>query len=158
MESHDSDCGTPTGGVETVVAVGAPSRADGSFGACLCPCCPFLVCEKTRTARGGLRFPPCGLMGPVREDGKVVVHFRNVGGAPVLAQNKFKVNGSEKIWKLHQMLRDKLGRELEEGASLFLYCNSAFAPALDERISDVATCFHVNGTLELNYAITPAWG
>ena len=80
------------------------------------------------------------------------------GGAPVLAQNKFKVNGSEKIWKLHQMLRDKLGRELEEGTSLFLYCNSAFAPALDERISDVATCFHVNGTLELNYAITPAWG
>ena len=37
MESHDSDCGTPTGGVETVVAVGAPSRADGRFGAWLCP-------------------------------------------------------------------------------------------------------------------------
>ena len=28
---------TPTGGVETVVAVGAPSRADGSFGAWLRP-------------------------------------------------------------------------------------------------------------------------
>ena len=28
---------TPTGGVETAVAVGAPSRADGSFGAWLRP-------------------------------------------------------------------------------------------------------------------------
>ena len=36
-ECHAGLARTPTGGVETVVAVGAPSRADGSFGAWLRP-------------------------------------------------------------------------------------------------------------------------
>jgi hypothetical protein len=42
--------------------------------------------------------------------------------------------------------------------SQFLYCNSAFAPPPDEKLADVASCFHVDGILILNYCTTPAWG
>ena len=93
---------------------------------------------------------------PVRADGKVVVHFRNVGSAPVLAQQKFKLPAQQKFEVASQLLRSKLG--LGSGEPLFLYCNSAFAPPPDELIADVAACFHVGGILVLNYCITPAWG
>jgi ubiquitin-like protein ATG12 len=93
---------------------------------------------------------------PVRADGKVVVHFRNVGSAPVLAQQKFKLPAQQKFEVATQLLRSKLG--LGSGEPLFLYCNSAFAPSPDELIADVAACFHVGGILVLNYCVTPAWG
>ena len=92
----------------------------------------------------------------VREDGKVIVHFRNAGGAPVLAQQKFKLPANAKFEVAAQLLRSKLGLAAED--SLFLYCNSAFAPPPDELIHDVAQCFHVGGVLVLNYCTTPAWG
>jgi ubiquitin-like protein ATG12 len=93
----------------------------------------------------------------VREDGKVVVHFRHAGSAPVLAPPaKFKLPGDAKFEVATQLLRSKLG--LPAGEPLFLYCNSAFAPPPDELIMDVATCFHTSGVLELNYCTTPAWG
>ena len=92
---------------------------------------------------------------PVKE-GKVVVHFRHVGSAPVLKQQKYKVPGNAKFEVATQLLRSKLN--LEPNASLFLYCNSAFAPSPDELIDDVAACFHVGGVLVLNYCTTPAWG
>uniref|UniRef100_A0A7S2HRQ0 Ubiquitin-like protein ATG12 n=1 Tax=Haptolina brevifila TaxID=156173 RepID=A0A7S2HRQ0_9EUKA len=93
---------------------------------------------------------------PVRADGKVVVQFRNAGGAPVLAQQKYKMSASAKFEVATQLLRSKLG--LGADAPLFLYCNSAFAPPPDELMSDVASCFHVGGVLILNYCTTPAWG
>ena len=46
---------------------------------------------------------------PVREDGKVIVQFRNVGGAPVLAQQKFKLPANAKFEVAAQLLRSKLG-------------------------------------------------
>ena len=93
---------------------------------------------------------------PIREDGKVVVHFRHVGAAPVLAQQKFKLPAAAKVEVATQLLRSKLGFAAD--APLFLYCNSSFAPPPDELIMDTATCFHVGGVLILNYSVTPAWG
>jgi len=93
---------------------------------------------------------------PVREDGKVIVQFRNAGSAPVLAQQKFKLPANAKFEVATQLLRSKLGLTPQD--SLFLYCNSAFAPPPDELIHDVAQCFHVGGILVLNYCTTPAWG
>ena len=52
--------------------------------------------------------------------------------------------------------RQQLG--LAPAESLFLYCNSAFAPPPDELVRDVAQCFAVEGVLVLNYCTTPAWG
>jgi len=93
---------------------------------------------------------------PVREDGKVIVHFNHAGSAPVLAQQKYKVPADAKFEVAIALLRSKL--RLAEEESLFLYCNSAFAPPPDELIRDVAECFHVGGILILNYCTTPAWG
>ena len=42
----------------------------------------------------------------------------------------------------------------------FVYCQSAFAPPPDERMSDVKACFAQNtdGVLILHYCLQPAWG
>ena len=92
---------------------------------------------------------------PIR-DGKVVVHFRHTGGAPILKQQKFKVPADARFSTVTALLRSHL--RLKDEDPLFLYCNSAFAPPPDELVSDVASCFHVDGVLMLNYCITPAWG
>ena len=92
----------------------------------------------------------------VRADGKVVVHFRHTGDAPILKTSKFKLPGTAKFSTAAQMLRKHLS--LPDSTPLFLYCQSAFAPPPDELLSDVASCFHVDGVLVLNYATIQAWG
>jgi ubiquitin-like protein ATG12 len=92
----------------------------------------------------------------VRDDGMVVVSFRHTGSAPVLRQQKFKVRADQRFAVVGDLLRQQLG--LAPAESLFLYCNSAFAPPPDELVRDVAQCFAVEGVLVLNYCTTPAWG
>merc|ERR1712070_461594 len=82
---------------------------------------------------------------PVK-DGKVVVKLQAVGGAPPLRQTKFKINATEPFEKVVDFIRRQLNRD-----TVFLYCNSSFAPSLDETIGDLATCFHVDGQLVVNY-------
>ena len=96
-------------------------------------------------------------------DAKIVVHFRHTGDAPILKQSKFKVPASAKFSVVLQLLRSHL--RLPPEASLFLYCNCAFAPSPDVIVGDVAACFASkearaggDGVLVLNYSLTPAWG
>ncbi|KAJ1623301.1 putative autophagy protein Apg12 [Pavlovales sp. CCMP2436] len=98
---------------------------------------------------------PCSRAEAMR-DGKVVVTFRNVGAAPALRQNKFKIDAEQPFQAVIVFLRKQL--HTADTDSLFVYVNSAFAPSPDERIADVARCFHVDGVLNLNYCTTPAWG
>ena len=95
---------------------------------------------------------------PIRSDDTVVVLFKNAGGAPVLSAShqKYKLPASAKFEVATAHLRTLLGLSSEE--SLFLYCQTAFAPSPDELIRDVAQCFHVGGTLILHYNTTPTWG
>ena len=74
----------------------------------------------------------------------------------MLAMQKFKLPANSTFEVATHFLRSKLGIAAQD--SLFLYCNSAFAPAPSELIHDVAQCFHVGGILVLNYCTTPAWG
>ncbi|GAB4819458.1 hypothetical protein N2152v2_006504 [Parachlorella kessleri] len=83
----------------------------------------------------------------------VVILFKQTGDAPILKQNKVKVDGQEKFAKLVEFLRKKLGRE-----QVFVYLKEAFSPSLDERISVLFDAFGVDGRLVVNYALTPAWG
>ena len=92
----------------------------------------------------------------IREDNKVVVHFRHAGNAPILKQSKFKLPADIRFHVVTETLRAHLRLAKED--SLFLYCNSAFAPAPGLALGDIAQCFHVDGTLVLNYCCTPAWG
>ena len=59
----------------------------------------------------------------------VVVLLKATGGAPILKQSKFKVGVEERFTFVVDFLRKQLKAE-----SVFTYLNSAFVPALDEKI------------------------
>ncbi|KAG2183139.1 hypothetical protein INT43_006134 [Umbelopsis isabellina] len=87
---------------------------------------------------------------------KVIVQFRAIGNAPILKQKLFKITASQKFQAVTIFLR----KELNYGASdpLFMYINSAFAPAPDEIISNLYKSFGTDGFLVINYCTTAAWG
>jgi len=89
---------------------------------------------------------------------KVVVRFKPVGGAPQLARNSVrKISAYQKFEAVVAHLRKALRLAPTEG--LFLYVNSAFAPALDEVVGNLHRCFKdSNGQLVVVYSITPAFG
>ena len=59
----------------------------------------------------------------------VVVLLKATGDAPILKQSKFKVGVEERFTFVVDFLRKQLKAE-----SVFTYLNSAFVPALDEKI------------------------
>ena len=87
---------------------------------------------------------------------KVVVHFRPVGSTPALKQSKFKINTQQRFQTVIDFLRKQL--HLQPSDSLFLYVNSAFAPAPDQLLANLNKCYSIDGTLVVNYCSTPAWG
>eukprot|EP00727_Mastigamoeba_balamuthi_P001719 m51a1_g11544 putative autophagyrelated protein (123) ;mRNA; r:9331-9870 len=88
--------------------------------------------------------------------GKVLVLFKAVGDAPALKLKKFQVNADAPVLVLVEFLR----RQLKAAASdpLFVFINSAFQPALDQRLGDIAKCFAVGGKVIVHYSTTVAWG
>lgn len=50
----------------------------------------------------------------VRADGKVVVHFRHTGDAPILKQSKFKVPADAQFQVVTELLRKHLGLASED--------------------------------------------
>merc|ERR1719447_1765748 len=81
---------------------------------------------------------------------KIVVHFRPVGGAPILKQKKFKVGSDKLFFSLTKFLKSQL--KLSANDQIYIYLNQAFEPAFDERLGDLYTCFHVGKELVLNYS------
>ncbi|RKP08598.1 ubiquitin-like protein Atg12, partial [Thamnocephalis sphaerospora] len=86
----------------------------------------------------------------------VVVRFRAIGNAPIMRQNLFRISASHRFQAVILFLRREL--HLKPHESLFLYVNSAFAPAPDEVVAGLHRCFSVDGQLIINYCTTPAWG
>ncbi|CAK4067495.1 unnamed protein product [Aphanomyces euteiches] len=87
---------------------------------------------------------------------KVTIQFTAVGGAPIMKRSKFTVNGNDPLSNVYIFLRKQL--RLKDEDSLFVYCNNAFAPTPDQRMSELFECFQINGLLVLNYSRTQAWG
>ncbi|KAI9287416.1 putative autophagy-related protein 12 [Umbelopsis sp. AD052] len=87
---------------------------------------------------------------------KVIVQFRAIGNAPILKQKLFKITASQKFQAVNLFLRKELNYAPSE--ALFLYINSAFAPAPDEIISNLYKSFGTEGFLVVNYCTTAAWG
>eukprot|EP00549_Striatella_unipunctata_P003550 CAMPEP_0118708332 /NCGR_PEP_ID=MMETSP0800-20121206/21811_1 /TAXON_ID=210618 ORGANISM="Striatella unipunctata, Strain CCMP2910" /NCGR_SAMPLE_ID=MMETSP0800 /ASSEMBLY_ACC=CAM_ASM_000638 /LENGTH=108 /DNA_ID=CAMNT_0006611479 /DNA_START=132 /DNA_END=458 /DNA_ORIENTATION=+ len=87
---------------------------------------------------------------------KVKVHFCAVGSAPLMKKNKFQIGSEQSFSAVTGFLRRML--KLDAGASLFLYCNSAFCPGPDEALSDLDDCFSIRGELVINYSLQEAWG
>ncbi|KAJ1940929.1 putative autophagy-related protein 12 [Linderina pennispora] len=87
---------------------------------------------------------------------KIVVRFRNIGNAPILKQPVFKIATSQRIITLTKFLRAKL--DCKDSDTLFLYVGTAFAPAPDETLGNLARSFCVDNSLVFYYSMAPAWG
>ncbi|TPX44621.1 hypothetical protein SeMB42_g02199 [Synchytrium endobioticum] len=87
---------------------------------------------------------------------KVIIRLKAAGNAPILKQTFFKISPSQKFQFVINFLRKELGSGPDE--PLFLYVNSAFAPAPDELISNLYKCFGIDQSLIINYSTTPVWG
>lgn len=92
----------------------------------------------------------------VTNTGKVKVQLMAVGRAPRLAQSKFIVQAKDSFRALLPVLRRLL--QLREDQALFLFVNSAFAPAPEDKFGDLFNCFGKTGTLIVNYSLDEAWG
>ncbi|KAL1933179.1 hypothetical protein VTP01DRAFT_8857 [Rhizomucor pusillus] len=87
---------------------------------------------------------------------KVIVRFKATGNAPILKQNFYKITASHKFQTVIQFLRKEL--RYQGSDPLFLYINSAFAPAPDEIVGNLFKSFNTDGQLIINYCTTAAWG
>ncbi|XDG06142.1 hypothetical protein ABKA04_005757 [Annulohypoxylon sp. FPYF3050] len=91
------------------------------------------------------------------EQERIVVRFRAVGSAPHLEGEVRRIRATQKFEAVVSYLRKTLRLNQTEG--LFLYINSAFAPALDEIVGNLHRCFKdSNNQLIVVYSITPAFG
>lgn len=91
-------------------------------------------------------------MGPT----KVTLQFVAVGNAPLMKRTKFTVSGHDELSVVYKFLRKQL--RLKDSESLFVYCNSSFAPSPGQRLSSLFESFQVGDVLVLNYSLTHAWG
>lgn len=94
-------------------------------------------------------------------DQKIKVHFVAVGSAPMLKRSKFKMNADDEFMVAISFLRKLLKLTADEEGTispLFIYVNSTFMPAPDERIGDLFDCFAKTGELVLSYSLQEAWG
>jgi len=69
------------------------------------------------------------------EQERVLVRFRLVGSAPQLKRDVRKISSTQKFEAVVSFLRKTLA--IGPGDGLFLYVNSAFAPALDEIVGNL---------------------
>ncbi|KAK8757501.1 hypothetical protein V5799_004856 [Amblyomma americanum] len=90
------------------------------------------------------------------EKKKIDVLLKATGDAPIMVKRKWAVAPTSKIMDIADFIRKYL--KLDHSESLFLYINQAFAPALDQEISNLYECFGSNGKLTLHYAKSHAWG
>ena len=88
--------------------------------------------------------------------GKIKVQLMAVGRAPRLAQSKFIVQAKDSFRALFPVLRRLL--QLRDDQALFVFVNSAFAPAPEDKFGDLFHCFGKTGTLIVNYSLDEAWG
>ena len=86
----------------------------------------------------------------------VIVLFKATGNTPILKQNKFKISAGQRFQYLIDFLRRQL--KLCSDEQLFLYVNSAFAPAPDEALESLFRCFNSDNMLVINYCLNVAWG
>ncbi|OAA62640.1 Autophagy-related protein 12 [Niveomyces insectorum RCEF 264] len=105
---------------------------------------------------------------PSSSNDKVVVRFKPVGSAPPLPGSgggggngngdvRRKIRASQPFGVVVAFVRRAL--RVPATASVFLYVNAAFAPALDEVVGNLHQCFKdANDQLNVSYSLTPAFG
>mmetsp|Transcript_62873 Transcript_62873/g.149910 ORF Transcript_62873/g.149910 Transcript_62873/m.149910 type:complete len:109 (+) Transcript_62873:66-392(+) len=84
-------------------------------------------------------------------EGKIAIHVKAIGAAPLMSPDKFLLNGTRNFDHLVQLLKKNLKKE-----TLYVYCCEAFEPDPEENLGDLYRCFGATGTLRVSYSIVPA--
>ena len=84
---------------------------------------------------------------------KIVIHFRPVGGAPILKQKKFKVGSDKLFLSLTKFLKSQL--KLTANDKIYIYCNQAFQPSFDERLGDLYSVWFISIYIIILYHSNP---
>ena len=84
---------------------------------------------------------------------KIKVHLVAVGSAPIFKKTKFQIGADQRFASVIQFVQKML-----KVNTVFLYCNSAFVPAPDQRVGDLAACLAVRDELVVHYSLQEAWG
>ncbi|KAN0025799.1 hypothetical protein ACTFIU_000062 [Dictyostelium citrinum] len=92
----------------------------------------------------------------ITAESKIVVYFKNAGGAQPLKQKKFKIQANVSFQNVIDKLRGQL--KLKSNESLFLFINQVFQPSPDEILGELYKCFSHNDQLIINYSLQMAWG
>ncbi|KAH7350461.1 ubiquitin-like protein ATG12 [Pyrenochaeta sp. MPI-SDFR-AT-0127] len=87
---------------------------------------------------------------------KITVRLQPIGSAPHLHQRVFKLSTNQHFVTIVRFLRKRLAVKEHEG--VFCYVGSVFAPALDEVVGNLWTCFKQGDELVVGYAMSPAFG
>ncbi|CDH48845.1 apg12-domain-containing protein [Lichtheimia corymbifera JMRC:FSU:9682] len=86
----------------------------------------------------------------------VILRFRAIGNAPILKTPYRKVNATFTVQRVINFLRKEL--KYKDIDPLYVYINSAFAPAPDETMGSLFKSFSTDGQLIINYCTMAAWG
>lgn len=92
-------------------------------------------------------------------DDKIIIRLVATGNAPLLKQPTIKISSSQAVDRIYVYVAKQLA--LSEKSSLFLYVNASFVPGMDVTIGNLRDCFSGSsgdGSLTINYSLTPAWG
>lgn len=90
------------------------------------------------------------------KDEKVVIQFQNVGAAPPMKNNKFKLKTSARFEKIQHFVSKQL--KVAGGEKMYYFINSCFQPNPDDPILDLFLAHHQNGILIVHYSPSIAWG
>ncbi|XP_003385427.1 PREDICTED: ubiquitin-like protein ATG12 [Amphimedon queenslandica] len=93
---------------------------------------------------------------PSESDDKIVLSLRAAGNAPQLKHKKFAVEKDRSVAWVVQWLCQKL--KIEEGETMFVYVQQAFAPPLDTDLETLYKNYGTGDKLVLTYCKTQAWG
>ena len=91
-------------------------------------------------------------------DSKIRIRFKAVGNAPILKKKRYFIDKTLPLSVLKQFLIKQL--RIDQTQQLFLYCQSSFAPNLDQKLGDLHDMFKETTTNDLiiDYSLTGAYG
>ncbi|XP_018027361.1 ubiquitin-like protein ATG12 [Hyalella azteca] len=89
-------------------------------------------------------------------DEKIEIILKATGDAPIMKKTKWSVVRSRSVGWVATFI--KKYSHLPDTDTLFLYVNQSYAPAPDELLDNLYSCFGADNKLVLHYSKTQAWG
>ena len=95
------------------------------------------------------------------DEEKIVIYFKNIGNAPVLAKEKVTLLKSHNVASLYKFLEKKLKSQLEDSnQKILLQISESFIPSQQTLLADLYDTFkNDSNMLVVSFSIDePGWG